>query len=425
MKNRVRFTFVRDRLNRTAIACLIAALEHEVDDVTGSIRVVTLKDLLNLDFDSSQRAVEVVCISAMTVNFPYVVRLVKALRARWGSDAFITIAGGAHPSGDPSNALRAGLDYCCVGEGEDVIREVARNLAAGERLETIDGLYQLEDDRLVGRPRRVPVDLSSFRALPTRMRFPTYIEIGRGCRWGCGYCQTPGIHGRVERFRSVEEIEDIVSVYAGLGMKDFRFLLPNSLGYASVEDGKPNCEALEDLLAASRSAAKGGRLYLGSFPSEVRPDYVTEDAIRILKAYVSNTKLVIGGQSGSDRMLELIGRGHGVEDIRCSCDIISSCGFVPAVDLVLGFPGETSGDRQATFNLVEELGAKGAIFYIHFFMPLRGTPLAGGEPVFLTDDERRNLDRLAQEGIVRGRWRSQEEVASEWPGQGEEQDPHR
>ncbi|MFH1313327.1 MAG: TIGR04013 family B12-binding domain/radical SAM domain-containing protein [Candidatus Eisenbacteria bacterium] len=413
MKNRVRFTFVRDRLNRTAIASLVAALECEVDDVSDCVRVTTPKDLLELDFDRSGRTVEVVCVSSMTVNFPSALRLIKILKKRWGTDAFITLSGGAHSSGQPLKALSAGIDYCCVGEGEDVIREVARNPAAGESLSEIAGVYRLEGEILQGKPRTVPVDLSSFPALPTRMRFPTYIEIGRGCSWGCGFCQTPGIHGRVERFRSVAEIEDIVSVYADFGMKDFRFLLPNSLGYASDEAGKPNCDVLEDLLVRSRSVSKGGRLYLGSFPSEVRPDYVTEDAIRILKAHVSNTKLVIGGQSGSDRMLESIGRGHGVEAIRRSCDIISSCGFVPAVDMVLGFPGETSDDRQATFAFVEKLGATGTIFYIHFFMPLPGTPLAGGDPVFLTDDERRNLDRLAQEGIVRGRWRSQEELAGE------------
>ena len=99
MKNRVRFTFVRDRLNRTAIAALIGALEFEVDDVSDSIRVPTLKEAVDLDFDSSGRTVEVVCVSAMTVNFPSAMRVVMTLQEKWGSDAFITVAGGAHASG--------------------------------------------------------------------------------------------------------------------------------------------------------------------------------------------------------------------------------------------------------------------------------------------------------------------------------------
>jgi B12-binding domain/radical SAM domain protein len=418
MKSRVRFTFVRDRLNRTAIASLIAALEDHVEDVTDSIRVATAEEALRLDFDRSDETAEVLCTSSMTVGFPEVARLVGSLKAKWGSRTLITISGGAHSSGDPAGALRAGLDYCCVGEGEDVLREVALCLAAGRGVDGIAGIHRLEGGKLEGRPREHPVDLSSFPALPRRMGFPTYIEIGRGCRWGCGYCQTPRIHGCQERFRSVADVESTVSVYAGFGMKDFRFLLPNALGYASREPRKPNCEAIGDLLERSASAAGDGRLFLGSFPSEVRPDYVTEDAVRILKRYVANDKLVIGGQSGSERMLEAIGRGHGVEDIRRSCDIVSSCGFVPSVDMVLGFPGETSEDRQATFALIEELGSQRATFYVHFFMPIRGTPLGRSAPVFLTDRERRDLDRLAQEGIVRGRWRRQEEIAGKWQRQG-------
>jgi B12-binding domain/radical SAM domain protein len=353
-------------------------------------------------------------MSSMTVNFPAADSLIRTIRKKWGGDAFISMCGGAHASGDPAGALQAGFDWCCAGEGEDAIREVAECLAAGESLESVEGIYRLEGEHLVGKPRSRPVDLSRYAALPRRVRFPTYIEIGRGCRWQCAYCQTPGIHGHRERFRSVAEVEETVSVYRAFGMRDFRFLLPNALGYAAQEARKPNCEALETLLARCRSAAKGGRIFLGSFPSEVRPDYVTDDAVRILKAHVSNNKIVIGGQSGSQRMLDLIGRGHTVEDIGYACQLILSCGLQPAVDMVLGFPGETGEDRQATIRLVERLGSEGTTFYMHFFMPLPGTPLAACDPVFLTEQERRRLDRLAQRGIVRGRWRRQEELAGKW-----------
>ena len=194
MKNRVRFTFVRDRLNRTAIASLIAALEDRVVDVTDSVRVATPEEVLELDFDDSPNTAEVLCASSMTVNFPRVVRLIGSLKGRWGSGTLVTIAGGAHASGDPAGVLKAGLDYCCVGEGEDVLGEVVGCLVEGRGLGGIAGLYRFEGGRLKGGPRERPVDLSSFPALPKRMSFPTYIEIGRGCSWGCAYCQTPRIH---------------------------------------------------------------------------------------------------------------------------------------------------------------------------------------------------------------------------------------
>ena len=113
-------------------------------------------------------------------------------------------------------------------------------------------------------------------------------------------------------------------------------------------------------------------------------------------------------------MLDLIRRGHTVEDIRRACRIVASHGFVAAVDFILGLPGETEDDRRATLSLVTELAGEGAVANMHFFTPLPGTALAGSDPVYLTDSERRELDRLAQQGIVRGRWRRQEEWTRRW-----------
>jgi B12-binding domain/radical SAM domain protein len=301
-----------------------------------------------------------------------------------------------------------------VGEGEDVIRDVAMCLAGGEAPERVPGLFHLEKERLAGAARSGPVDLEACPPLPLRNRFPTHIEIGRGCRWGCAYCQTPEIHGRRERFRSLDSIERVVDFYARTGMRDFRFVLPNALGYGSRRPGEPDCEALGALLERTSSVARGGRLFLGSFPSEARPEYVTAEALGVLKRYVSNQRLVIGGQSGSRRMLERLGRGHSVEDIRAACDTAIEAGFKPAVDLVLGLPGETGEDRRLTFRLMEDLADRGSRVNMHFFMPLPGTPLGEETPVFLRDHDRRVLDRLAQRGIVRGGWRRQEEFARIW-----------
>jgi len=370
-------------------------------------------------------------MSAMTMTVCAAAELNHDLKSRWGGAAFTSICGGPHPTGDPESVLRGGaasaaevapvarsttrgFDYACVGEGEDVLKEVALSLARGEAPDHVAGLFRVEDGELKGRVRQDRVDLERCPALPTRNRFPTHIEIGRGCHWGCAYCQTPGIHGRRERFRSLDSIEKVVDFYARTGMEDYRFVLPNALGYASERPGEPNCDALSALLERTRSKARGGRLFLGSFPSEARPEYVTAEALGILKRHVSNQRLVIGGQSGSQRLLDELKRGHGVEDIRRACDTAIEAGFKPAIDLVLGFPGETAEDRRLTFELMEDLAGRGSKVNMHFFMPLPGTPLSEATPVFLRDHDRRVLDRLAQRGIVRGGWRRQEDFSRIW-----------
>jgi B12-binding domain/radical SAM domain protein len=411
--NRVRFTFVRDGFNRTAVAALVAALEGLVEDLDAFVRTVGAGDVDDLELDTTPATSEILCFSTMTASAGKAFDIHRRLRRRWGG-CFTSIFGGAHASGDPRSLLEAGIDYCCVGEGEDVIRAMYGQAARGEGLQAVPGLFRLENGSLVGERTPAPVDIQSYNALPMRVQFPTYIEIGRGCRWKCLYCQTPQVHGAVERYRSPGDVEKVVRRYAEFGMKDFRFLLPNALGYMSEQPGVPNCAALEELLARSGRACGGGRLFLGSFPSEVRPDYVTERALRVIKAYVSNAGLVIGGQSGSRNMLEAVKRGHGVGATKRACEISLACGFEASVDLVLGFPGETKEDRRATIGLIEQLGEKGVTINMHFFMPLPGTALSARRPMLLSDGMRRRLDRYAQQGILRGRWRRQEQLSRKW-----------
>ena len=409
----VRFTFVLDGFNRTAVAALIAALETVVEDIEGGVRTVAAGEVDALDFDRTDATLEIVCFSTMTANAGRAIDIHGRLRRKWGA-AFTSIFGGSHASGDPKGLLEAGIDFCCIGEGEDAIRQVYSRASRGQSLASATGLFRLVGKKVVGERAVCPVDIEAYNALPIRVRFPTYIEVGRGCRWKCLYCQTPQVHGAVERYRSPGDVEKTVRRYAEFGMKDFRFLLPNALGYMSEKAGTPNCAALDELLARSSKVCGGGRLFLGSFPSEVRPDYVTERALRVIKAYVSNTGVVIGGQSASRNMLEAVKRGHGVGAIRRACDISLACGFKASVDLVLGFPGETTEDRGATIDLIEQLGRKGVTINMHFFMPLPGTALSAGQPTFLSDSMRRRLDRYAQQGILRGRWRRQEQLSRKW-----------
>jgi B12-binding domain/radical SAM domain protein len=407
VKPKLRFTFVADRLNRTATASLIAALEDRIEERGISLRVVRPAEARKLDFDSPHAATEWVCMSSMTEGMPHASKTLAQMR-RLG--AFRSICGGPHPTADPAGTLAAGFDYCCVGEGEEVIRAIADGaLADGAIADSPLGPYA---ERVLRGPG--PTELSDFPPLPRRFIFRAHLEIGRGCRWRCLYCQTPRIFGHRERFRTPAAIEEIVSIYARRGMKDIRLLLPNALGYRSEAPAVPNCEALEELLRRASLATDGGRIFLGSFPSEIRPDYVTPEAVAVLKKYVSNRKLVIGGQSGSQRILDLVARGHTVEAIERASRVVAAARLEPAVDLVLGFPEEESEDRRATFALMERLRPIGATFNLHFFMPLPGTPLAGTLPRFLSESERGLLDRLAQEGLVRGRWRHQEELACQW-----------
>lgn len=411
-----RITFVVERWNRASMAPLISAVEHLLEN--NLIRIVSLKDLEDCELTNDPNSVEIFCFSSMTTVFALTVeglqRLRNRLLAEQAGKRVLTICGGAHATGNPRSVLESGFDFCCVGEGEEIVCELVERLTRGEDVTGIDGLLTRIDGAIKGKMPRIMNEIEKYPALPLKHRFPTYIEIGRGCQWGCNYCQTPRIHGRRERFRSPDSVEKTVKLYRTYGMKDFRFLIPNALGYFSERPKEPNCDAITELLERSIIAARGGKIYFGSFPSEIRPDYVTMEVIGILGRYVTNRVLVIGAQSGDDRILKKVERGHLVEQIEDAVSIAIGFGFKPIVDIILGLPGEDEESRFITFGLIEKLGKKGAVFNIHFFMPIPGTPFESEQPIFLTQKDRRMLGRLAQMGLVRGRWRRQEEIARKW-----------
>jgi radical SAM superfamily enzyme YgiQ (UPF0313 family) len=122
---------------------------------------------------------------------------------------------------------------------------------------------------------------------------------------------------------------------------------------------------------------------------------------------------VIGGQSGSERLLAATHRGHDVAAIVRAVDRAGAAGFRPDVDFLLGLPGESDVDRAATIALADDLVARGARIHSHAFMPLPGTPLAGAEPTPIAGDVARAIARLESRGASYGQWRQQQVIAAD------------
>ena len=138
---------------------------------------------------------------------------------------------------------------------------------------------------------------------------------------------------------------------------------------------------MAELLAGVRAELPPhGRIFFGSFPSEVRPEHVTPEAMRLLRRYVANDNIIIGAQSGSDAVLAAAGRGHGTGPVRDAVRIAVSHGFRPNVDFIFGMPGEGADDQRASLALADELTGLGARIHAHTFMPLPGTPWRDAEP---------------------------------------------
>lgn len=335
---------------------------------------------------------------------------VRALVPPDAAPRVLHIAGGVHATAEPQHILDSGWDLGAVGEGESTILALVAALRDGIPLTAVPGLVLCDEDGVALRTPSAPqFPLDAFLSFPPGRRFVGPVELTRGCRYTCRFCQTPFMFGGRFRHRSVDSVREHVRRIVSYGLRDVRFITPTSLSYGSPGPG-PDLGAVESLLAGVRAELPPrGRIFFGSFPSEVRPEHVTQEAMRLLKRYVANDNIIIGAQSGSDEVLAAAGRGHDVESVRAAVRIAIECGFRPNVDLIFGMPGEDAANQQASLDLAGDLADLGARIHAHAFMPLPGTPWRDAEPAFIPVATLTELDRLARQGASYGHWRKQAE----------------
>ena len=295
-----------------------------------------------------------------------------------------TIAGGPHPTACPEEVARY-ADYVVVGEGEYTLPRLLAHLEEGGE-GPVPGVVTAAGG--------LPVDHSvRLDAFPPFTVMKGYTEISRGCPFGCAFCQTPRIFGSCMRHRSIDAIARSARRH-----RDVRLVSPNALAYGS--DGRhPRLDRVERLLAALE-----GNVYFGTFPNEVRPEFVSDRALEIIAGRCANTRIAFGIQSGSDRILRRIGRGHTVADGLRAVELARDHGFTPLVDLIVGFPFENEEDEAATLDLIRQVTGGPGRVRLHRFIPLPGTPLAGTAPRPVGARAERLLGRLALAGKLTGTW---------------------
>jgi len=323
------------------------------------------------------------------------------------------VAGGVHATAEVAGTLAMGFDVVIAGEGEHAFVELVAAVAEGRDPRGGPGTCWLANDVLERGPAAPRRPLDDFPAANLRYYRWNPLEITRGCVYACSFCQTPFMFKARFRHRSVGNVRAHLRTLVEHGLRYVRYVSPTSLSYGS-DDTSVNLPAVEELLAGVREELPaGGKQYFGTFPSEVRPEHVSPEALALIARYADNRSLVIGGQSGSERLLAATHRGHDVASIERAVALCGEAGFRADVDFLFGLPGETDDDRASTIALAERITERGARVHSHAFMPLPGTPLANAEPSPIADDLAYSVARLEAKGAAYGQWRQQAQIASE------------
>jgi B12-binding domain/radical SAM domain protein len=402
--------FVFGNHNKQSLSALIGAVE--ADTRFHDLEIRLLKPRLGLSEQiealANDYAKVVVGFSFTTSKAPRVLQEVRDLRQ---SDNVTLVAGGPHPSGAPRQTLDMGFDVVVVGEGEISFPALLHTLYAGSDLRHIKGIVYRDgiEVHATGRSPRVR-DLDNYPPFAKRFRLFSSIEITRGCPWGCKYCQATYLFGALMRHRSVEGIVKWAEASHRHDKSHIRFITPDAFMYGSTGK-RPRLDLLEQMLRGVNTVVGKERTYLGSFPSEVRPESVSREAVTLVRAYATNDSIFIGAQSGSQRMLDLCHRGNTVDDVYRAVEITLETGLSANVDFIFGMPGENDEDREQTRRVIADMAEMGARIHSHVFMPLAGTPWADAPPGHIDQKTLSLLDHLTGKGQHFGQWRRQQATA--------------
>ncbi|MDR3391254.1 MAG: tRNA (N6-isopentenyl adenosine(37)-C2)-methylthiotransferase MiaB [Sulfuriferula sp.] len=198
-----------------------------------------------------------------------------------------------------------------------------------------------------------------------------FVSIMEGCSKYCSFCVVPYTRGE-EVSRPFDDILTEIAGLAAQGVKEVNLLGQNVNAYRGrMADGEMADFAL--LLEYVHEIPGIERLrYTTSHPREFTP--------RLIEAYARLPKLVsllhLPVQSGSDRILAAMKRGYTALEYKSIIRRLREVrpDIVISSDFIIGFPGETDADFEATMQLIETVGFDTSYSFIYSKRP--GTPAA-------------------------------------------------
>jgi len=212
-----------------------------------------------------------------------------------------------------------------------------------------------------------------------------FVSIMEGCSKYCSFCVVPYTRGE-EVSRPFDDILAEVAALAEQGVKEVTLLGQNVNAWRGEIDGA-QADFAELLFLVNEIPGIERIRYTTSHPREFTP--------RLIDAHAALDKLAphvhLPAQSGADRVLAAMKRGYTALEYRSIARRLKQArpGLSLTSDFIIGFPGETEQDFEASLRLAAEVDFDGA--YVFVYSPRPGTPAAE-----LADDtpHERKVERL-------------------------------
>jgi radical SAM superfamily enzyme YgiQ (UPF0313 family) len=297
-------------------------------------------------------------LTGVTPQFPYMKKIIDKLKAREPHKR--VIVGGVHASVLPEHILEnTQADVCVVGEGEEiapaVVRGSMRGIVGANRIEDLDDLHF---------PDRASIDYYDY-LVPQTYKYlaggenikEASIITSRGCPYSCNFCASENLWGRKVRYRTAR------SVFSELAWlkRDYDIKL---------------CNFVDDTFILNEKRIREICRLLLTCPLDI--DWFCLTRVDCVDPYLFDMmrdagclSVTFGFESGSNRVLEVIGKNTTVEQADKAIDVVKAAGMKIRGQLMVGLPTETEEDIELTAEFIKK-SEKVDTFGLHVFQPFPG-----------------------------------------------------
>jgi len=257
--------------------------------------------------------------------------------------------------------------------------------------QTVHRLPQMLEEVEYRRQRAIDIsfpEIEKFDRLPeSRAEGPTaFVSIMEGCSKYCTFCVVPYTRGE-EFSRPFDDVLAEIAALAHQGVREVTLLGQNVNAYRGAKHGGGGADLAELIRYVAAISGIGRIRFTTSHPVEFSD--------RLIEVYAEVPELVdhlhLPVQSGSDRILALMKRGHTVLEYKAKIRRLRKLRpkLSLSTDFIVGFPGETDADFAATMQLIEDVGFDSSFSFLYSRRP--GTPASNLADEVPTDVKKQRL----------------------------------
>jgi anaerobic magnesium-protoporphyrin IX monomethyl ester cyclase len=273
-----------------------------------------------------------------------------------------------------SRLYECGYSIICYGEGERTIVDLVKAFENKLPLKDVNGISFLSTNREIKTsPRKLIENLDEI-PFPARdlLDMKKYINTwkdkmgvalsqivsSRGCQYSCRFCDRAVFGRKIRFFSPTRVIEEMRILYDRYNVEMVYF--EEDLFTLNKKRVLDFCDSMEKELPGKKWGAYS------------RVETVDLEMLNRMKL-AGCTDLVFGAENGSQRLLDFLGKGITVEQIKKAFRWVHEVGINAGMFLILGIPGETQKDIDMTKKLIAE--CEPSMINLYFLTPIPGTEI--------------------------------------------------